>query len=346
MTDFNLAVHCPNPRDATSLYRAFGPLAELRRTMPGLRLCSLPVEITWNSLVQCDALFMQRPFRPNDLALARMAISMNMPIWLDYDDDLFCVPAWNPASPLYNKPAVAQAINDMLALATVVSASTQALADVLQERTQASVVVVPNAINRRLFRRALPERTEDPRERLIVWRGSATHRNDLNFAADACIAVAKEIPTTTWLFLGDAPWFVDYMPPRLVRTAPALDPLEYHALIQQLRPNLWIVPLVDIAFNRSKSMCAWLESSFAGATCIAPAWEEWQRPGIINYSSQADFGVKLRTAASESTSALDALAEKSWQYISSHLTIGVVNERRRAILEGLKRESREPADPI
>lgn len=346
MTDFNLAVHCPNPRDATSLYRGFGPLAELRRSMPGLRLCSLPPEITWNTLAQCDAIFLQRPFRPNDLDLARMACRLRLPIWVDLDDDLFSVPSWNPSSPLYNRPGVAQCIHDVLEIATVVSASTRHLADELQSHTQASVVVVPNAINMRVFRRELPERIEDPRERLIVWRGSPTHRKDLNIAAEACIAVAKENPNVTWLFIGDAPWFVDYMPPRLVRTAPAIDPFEYHDCIRQLRPNIWIVPLVDIPFNRSKSNCAWLEASFAGAASLVPAWDEWRVPGVVNYGSEADFAVKLRSMVAESTSTLDALADKSWQYISSNLTLGLANQKRQAILEGLRREAREPTNPI
>jgi hypothetical protein len=158
---------------------------------------------------------------------------------------------------------------------------------------------------------------------------------DLHLAAEACIDAAKEFPKVTWMFLGDAPWFADCMPDYAVRVAPSLDPMEYFQFIKQIKPTLSIVPLDDCVFNRSKSNCAWIEASWAGAATLAPAWPEWAKPGITNYQNKDDFGAKLRCLLRENVQVHAARARTSWEHVEANLSLSKINERRLKIMEGL-----------
>ena len=326
----NLLVMVPQTTDATSFYRAIGPLAELRRVKKDLALTFVQ-EINWATLDLNDAIFMQRPYSDSQLKICDLAHQNKVPIWLDYDDDLFSVPEWNPCYATYSKESIQKNIATMCAMASVISVSTPALKAKL-DPLNVDVRVVPNAFNERLFGHR-PE-YPDPEERtLIFWRGSKTHRRDLTIIAEACISLSQCHPEMTWFFLGDAPWFADYMTHSSVRCAEPIDPIEYIELLRKIRPTIMLVPLDDCEFNRSKSNIAWIEGSFAGATTIAPAWSEWLRPGVLNYARGA-FERQLSDAINNRPNLWQSNTE-SWQYISECLSLTYVNGLRAKILEDL-----------
>jgi hypothetical protein len=45
-----------------------------------------------------------------------------------------------------------------------------------------------------------------------------------------------------------------------------------------------MVPLHVSDFNRAKSNIGWIEAVHAGAITVAPDFQEWRRPGVINYA--------------------------------------------------------------
>ena len=87
----NLAVLCPSNTDATSFYRGIGPLAEIRRERFNLALTFIN-DVNWSTLKLCDAAFLQRPFTSNHLKIAELVKRNQLPLWIDFDDDLFSVP--------------------------------------------------------------------------------------------------------------------------------------------------------------------------------------------------------------------------------------------------------------
>ena len=328
----NLAVLCPNPSDGTSLYRGHGPLSALRKTMPDLNLCLMPNNIDWSTLSLMDAVFMQRPFRSSDVALCEMIRRIGIPLWVDLDDDLFRVPSWNPCSHIYNDPKIQGYISKCLQAADIVSVSTPHLADQIASLNK-RVMVIPNAWDDNFFPRSQQERQTTGR--LVFWRGSTTHRKDLDFSADVIIDAAKRHPDVSWMFIGDYPWFADRINEQQVIIAQAMDPFIYFDFLNQVLPNIMIVPLEDCQFNRSKSNCAWIEGSYAGSVVLGPAWPEWAQPGVCGYQDQRQFAAKLDTLLDMPTESLDALATKSWHHIEQNLALSKVNLRRKAILEGL-----------
>lgn len=316
---------CPNVLDSTSYYRAGGPLAYLRYTH-GVETI-YPPGVGWVELAGADVLFLQRPCSTEAVKVARMANRMGRPIWIDWDDDPFHVPVSNAAFETYAKKEVRQNILSCLKLAKVVTVSTPALLEIMAPHA-ANVVVVPNAIN--------PMFTVLPAERpktsdAVLWRGSATHTDDLATVGPQLRDLIIENEKTLFGFFG-------YIPAPIVcqdrttafpnvRVRNMSDIFIYFSAVQQFAPRIAVVPLVDDVFNRSKSNIAWLETHVAGAVTLAPEMPEWTRPGIINYRSPAEFREKL-SAMIRGEFDLDTLWKESHAHIVEHLTLDTVNPKR------------------
>jgi glycosyltransferase involved in cell wall biosynthesis len=327
---FNLATICPNSTDATSFYRGVGPLAELRRKRNDLSLCIFN-EVNWATLKLMDAVFMQRPFTNGHLRLCELIKTNKLPLWIDLDDDLFSVPKDNPSFSTYSKPEIQKNIAQCLAMADVISVSTEHLARRLCELNK-NIVVINNALDSRIVGKHHEAAID--RQPLIMWRGSKTHKKDLSTVAESCIKLAEKHPEATWLFMGDAPWFADYMPEQKVICADALDPIEYWDLLGKTKPSIFIVPLDNSPFNHSKSNIAWIEASWAGAATVAPNFGEWKKPGISNYANQGEFCAHVSHLLDYPTKRVK-FAHESWEHIAHNLLLDDVNKQRDNILEGL-----------
>lgn len=328
-----LLFYVANSVDATSLYRACGPFFKLGK-ISDFNLIEAPTSgarTYWTHMSQADAVFLQRPAGMNHLNICRFAKQMGLPLWLDYDDDFLDVPPWNPCHNLYRKEEVIYSIREICKLANVISVSTPELKAKLDQWCS-DVRVVPNAHNDYLFR-DFPKFEEQ--SAIVFWRGSKTHRHDLNLAAEGVLAVAKENPEWVFEFLGDKPWFTDYMPDQQTLSSDPIDPIAYFDHLRVVKPAITIVPLRNHPFNHAKSNIAWIESSYAGACTLAPDFPVWRQPGVTLYRDGADFEVKLRDLMQQSDAHRLRLAAQSWQYIRENLFLSTVNKKRAQILEDL-----------
>ncbi len=111
----------------------------------------------------------------------------------------------------------------------------------------------------------------------------------------------------------------------------------YLEILPNLDYSICIVPLHDNPFNHSKSNIAWLESTYAGAVCLAPNFKEWRKPGIINYTDKEDFSVKLQAMINGEYN-LAALHKRAWDYIQSELSLTKVNELRWNVIKRLLKQ--------
>jgi hypothetical protein len=195
-------------RDPTSFYRCFGPFGELRRDHRGLNL-SFVNEVNWSTCAMLDVAVLQRPNLERHLRMAEVFVENKVPLWVDYDDQVFKCPSWNPNSRHYENPITKKVVAQTLAMADVVTVSTQALADEFAELNQ-NIIVIPNAVNTRLLGPNRPASLEG--RDLIFWRGSRTHREDLNIAARALVTVSEDFPELTFAFQGMDPWFANQNP--------------------------------------------------------------------------------------------------------------------------------------
>jgi hypothetical protein len=319
-----IAAEIPNHRDGTSFYRAMGPLTGLIKT----NHVEVNMKESWNwiELTQCDVFFMQRPFHSQHVAVANMVKKHRKPLWLDFDDDFFSIPESNAAHPMFMNESVHASLKEILSMADAVTVSTLKLKEVYSKYT-ANVHYIPNSFNDHI----LPERTIGKRRKLITWRGGITHEEDLMSVIGQLASVAAANKDWVWNFIGNVPWFVREAIPaaQLIITQP-MEIMEMHQYLMNICSAIHIVPLKNNEFNLSKSNVAWIESAYAGSSCLAPDMPEWRREGITNYKSESDFGWKLQKMIDNC-----AELECGWDQIDRENLTSYTNELRLKILNRL-----------
>ena len=282
----NLAVLSPNPNDATSFYRAMGPLSSLMKSgfLDDLTVLDERT-VSWWNIKHADVLLMQRPASPHHVAIARLACDMSIPLWVDYDDFLWEVPPSNPAHLLYNEKAQT-CMNEICRMANVVTVSTDYLKSMIFD-VNPDIRVIPNVWDPSLVAKDSKRLLRHNPRGGFMWRGSSTHQQDLYDVQPQIMRAMQEIPWG-WTFCGMRPWFI-FSAAKTVGGVPVyqepLDIIQYFRWLSDVKPDCMVVPLHDDSFNRSKSNIAYLEGIAAGAITVAPDFEEWRRPGIINYKA-------------------------------------------------------------
>lgn len=325
-----LKCHFPNPVDATSFYRGLGPLGDLRKNNE--------FEIVrggdwrWAEMKECDACFLQRPFTDDDLTRAKVAKMTRTPLWVDYDDDLFSVPTDNRSYSLYARDGIRKNMATIAAMADQLTVSTPAIAKQLK-KLNPNVTVIPNGLDLD----AAPPRGERNPSKHVLWRGSETHTRDLMTVERHIVTVASDPQFSEWAFnfIGFNPWWIiEQFPPKMGCYSPAMDLYEYMKFLKISNPAVLIVPLHPSKFNMAKSNIAYLEATYAGAVCLAPDFEEFRRPGCMNYDSPEQFETLLRMLITDED-LRRGLAETAWQHVRGNELLVQRNEARLGVLHKL-----------
>lgn len=349
----NILALLPNAIDATSFYRGLGPLVDLQKKLE-FEL-NLVKEVNWATLKPVDLLFLQRPYKDNHVKILELAQDNGVPVWIDYDDDLFSVPRSNQTHKVYGNQKHQNNIAQMLSMANVVTVSTEALkfkfVEILQMVQKAEpnyeglnldpkkIIVVPNAYDEGFVKYRQFLKKQPHQNKLITWRGSNTHDQDLwEFTPALKNAFSKHLDWTL-NFIGEAFWMTieelgkipNIKPTNIVETE-SVDPAQYWKMLYLTAPALIIVPLHDCPFNRAKSNIAWIEGLHAGAVTLAPNWPEWRRPGVINYDNQEDFEQKLDSFMRGEING-ENLYQDGWKYLKENLTLKKVNLIRERIIK-------------
>lgn len=318
-------IMCPEPGDATSFYRGMGPFFELEHVMEDFEFY-YPREAfvyDWTTYSKMDVIFFQRPMMPEHFRLIKEGKDFGVKIWIDHDDNLLEIPESNPAHQKHSRPENRKALMDCMRAADLVTVSTDAL-----KLSDKKFHVVPNAFNERFCKRL--ESVPAQKEKVILWRGTPSHQEDLLHYAPDIIKFKQENPDWTFCFFGFNPWFLKkHMKFEVI---PFCDDLNsYFQIIQEIQPKIQMVTLQNTAFNRAKSNIAWIEGTFAGAVTLAPAdMDEWNRPGIIPYEN-------LQAGLEFATKKADLVQEHmlSNDYIQEHLLLSSVNKKREVLLRDL-----------
>lgn len=260
-----------------------------------------------------------------------MAKDVGVPVILDYDDFLFDLPTDNPAYFLYMAPEKQKAMQYLIENADHIMVSTPDLKQKL-ERLNKNITVVPNAIDMRCF----PYRQEPPkRQKRVLWRGSRTHQRDVFQYCQTIFQTHQKFPDWMWYFIGDNLWVLtDNLEHKRTIVMEPMEWPKYFREIWKMAPSMMLVPLHQHSFNYAKSNIAWIEGAFAGAVTIAPAWPEWDRPGVLTYESEIEFGVQMEKVMSGSVE-VEQLAADAWNYVQDNLTLEKVNKLRIEVLRSL-----------
>lgn len=332
MKSRSILVMCPNAMDATSFYRGFGPMGALKRHM-NLSIASA-TELNWASLGLADLIFLQRPFDMTHVKAIEISKSNRKPVWVDYDDDLINIQPDNPSFRTYGSKEVKKNVQAIIEMADVVTVSTPFLKNQLGQRSE-KVIVIPNALNDFIFKDRKRENVVRS-NRMACWRGSSTHEKDLMSVGSQLIELSHKLKDMSFCFVAYNPWFItEAMHDKRTMVVDGMDVIEYHKFMAKIAPAIQVVPLHDSPFNRSKSNIAWIESCWAGAVTVAPSWQEWERPGVVNYSNPKDFFDCVKELSECTDLALSKQNQLGWEFICDNLLLSKVNEMRIKIINDL-----------
>ena len=316
--------------DSTSFYRANGVWGDLQRRMPNLNITSIDVknlrDFNWSDLNLFDVIFMQRPYSGINMQMARFVKDMNLPLWIDYDDNLFEIPLENRAYDTFMEPKIREQLIEIARLADVITVSTAALKQVY-DNLNSNVVVIPNALNTQFLAKR-PQKTTNT----VLWRGSDTHALDITMFAEPIYTAQEKYTDHEFIYYGYSAWMVPVTPNK--KYFKSTDPILYFKHISQMAPKIMHVPLSDTHFNHCKSNIAYLEGTYAGAVCLVPDWPEWQLPGTVRYKDETDYLEKLELMLNNKQNFKRMNAE-AWEYIEQNLTLKIVNFQREDILQTL-----------
>lgn len=324
----------PNSNDAMSLYRGRLPLIRLQKKYrneiefhPNSRGGEVHTE--WDYLNIFDMVFIMRPTGKHMVDVVDACNLFNIPVWVDFDDLLTDIPLDNPAHSPNRQSKINEDIDRILDGCTFATFSTEYLMKTMGKNILHKSHVVPNALDLELFRKPCMIGTS----KKILWRGSHTHDRDLSeFQIPIRDIVRKsQQENSGWMmeFMGMNPMYItDYVD---AYYTPYMNKSSYFSYLSKINGKINIVPLShrdkEIDFNKSKSNISWLETLYGGMISLAPDWDEWKKPGIINYTSKQDFGEKL-IAMMNGEFNLEKLRQESWQYIRENLTLEKTNEIR------------------
>lgn len=277
-------VWLPANEDGCSLWRMFLP--HLRYPGSVYKTQSPGQAMSIGSLKGFQVAVVQRLVSPANLAAMNMLKENGIKIIYDLDDNIWNVPKYNPAYPIFRNKAVLHGAEKCAKAADIITTSTSWLATAVKRRLGDSVKieVVENAVDFDLF---YPARKKSKRSYTVIgWAGTPTHHIDLTYAMNALAKVMRMRSDIRCEFLGSKklPEQIEecinrgYISADRCRTLPWVSPKEYPAWVSNLGWDLSLAPLaVGNEFNNSKSNIKLLEAAAIGIPCLASPTLEYSK---------------------------------------------------------------------
>lgn len=327
----------PNDLDGVSIYRHWGPMLDLEK-QGHVKLIAMPessLQLTnWQYYEKCDFAFISRPAKNRDYYFIKECEKYGLPIWVDVDDNIFCVTDDNQAYDYYSSEESQKFALFGLKSAKILTVATNRLRSFLKENFALDSTLIPNAIHDRFWKM---RRRINYNNNKILWRGSASKMADLLYFERELIQLNIMHSEREWHFMGLNPYFISRkIKDHKIKQYKAQNYIDYMHEIINLNPSHSFVAMIDSEFNRTRSSNAWVESTLAGAVTLAPSWPEWQRPGIFNYSgSRESFSDTFKEFLNLKPSDISTLHEQSLEQIKNNYLLSITNQLRLDIINKL-----------
>ena len=296
----------PNKEDATSLYRGHGVMCELHKVSN--IDCVFPetiynvnekqIGLSYLTAKGGDVFFLQRPDQDSHIAALQLAKSLNMPIVIDFDDNLLKVEWHNPYHQInsLNNVNYKKNVERSLNIADAVIVSTKAMKKDFLKHNK-NIYVVNNAFDNYVNTLATNYNIDS---NVVLWRGSRTHERDFNLLKNEYETIIKDNPDFVFVFWTTKGWgcFEELESKyKNVKMKEAVHTFEYNLHLKNLKPALTTVSLEDTEFNRAKSNIAKLETVANGSLCISNNFDEWgwNSDDLCLYKTPQEFLEKTTT---------------------------------------------------
>jgi hypothetical protein len=320
----------PNPKDATSFYRAIGPLSSMEKDYAiTYDVLTTGDELSWIKMLKYDVVFLQRPCIDAHMQAIKLAKQLGKPVWVDFDDDVFTIPRDNPAHLYYSQNNVRDTVKSAISWADMVTVSTEALRSAYSSLSE-KILVCRNAYNDTL----ITSFREPKKQKIICWRGTNTHERDVRHFATEIISIMKENPDWKFACLGANWWFLSEELNEQYMFQATTSVIQFFSMLYDVGAAIQIVPLFDNEFNKSKSNIAWQEASIAGSACVVPTFKEWEECDGAKYTGVTGFGESIRYLINNPNHR-DQMVAQSRKMLDEQFKLSHVNKKRIAGLEAL-----------
>lgn len=265
MSRIKISVITPDGANSIATYRSIGPFMKLPDSEFDIRIFDGRKGYNlWEAILFGDIVFTHAIFDEKSVRICDTVKKAGKRLWIDWDDDLSCVPAWNR-----NHAAFANCERNLIAIAKmadVVTVTSSALVAQAKKWGGKNVIYLPNAIDDDF--RCLP--THD-RTDVIVWRGGDSHIADTIAGKETFRVLGADHEI---VFIGSCPDLAWSLP--RWRHFGITDYANYITLLNSLAPTAMFVPLVDHPFNAAKSDIAAQECWLVGANLIHSGLGEYR----------------------------------------------------------------------
>jgi hypothetical protein len=329
-----IAIIAKRIESAVTYYRANAVFSELCRANNWQCGIYEPRTLTDDFLHTFDIVFFHRPILPSETFVLWKAKKAGIKVWLDIDDLLWAIPLANPARTMFSPDDQSELLTNIIN-ADVVTCTTKALADAIQQQFNRTAIIIPNAYNDR--HGEAQAFNKEPKRKTILWRGSNTHDGDLFVHRSAF----REYKDLQHLFFGSLPWYLHEQYGGHLKTLYHSNftqtIIQYLEELRKINPTFMIVPLEDNEFNRAKSNIAAIEATmYAGAVTIYPSYmpEFTKFPGIP-YDNAAHLGKILAEIDREPAARFAHVHRAAVDYVNATLKLSDVNQARAQVAQWL-----------
>lgn len=260
LTDPPIITFLPASLDGCALYRMFIPhLNIVNSRFAGVNQGDLP----FTAIADADVAVVQRLMDDRNWNAMIAMKREGLKIIYDLDDNMWNIPKYNPAYSLFKDTT---GFKKCAIESSIVTVSTEPLKRAAEQNIDfkgLEVVVVPNAIDTKLFH-PLPKKDKD--YVTVAWAGTATHSQDL-------LQVSRQLPTllqsepsmhlsVTGMKIEE---FQDH--PRYTQID-YVSVAEYPSRLASWGFDIMLAPLEDNPFNRCKSNIKMLEATALGVPIL------------------------------------------------------------------------------
>lgn len=264
----------------------------------------------------CDISVFQRVTEKEHLDLMRAVKSQGKKIYSEADDNYFDIPLRNSGRAYYLPKK--EIIEEMFKLSDGVTVTTDALKEYYSYLNK-NIQVIPNAFDVEMFDVTPPiqqlyicngarnqitvDQFNEARKdkKFVCWAGSPTHEEDLEIV----LKPLKKLIERENVIVGMGAYVHGYMlkeyPKDNLFCFGVVPSQGWISMLQFLKPDVWIAPVVKNEFNRGKSNIKLLESSLMGSVFVGTDFDTYSGYGFdcfLTENTEYDWWRNLRYAVS------------------------------------------------
>lgn len=302
--------------DASSFYRLL-PLDYLRSDSFTVTRSS-ERDIHFSVISGYDVIIFLRPTSEYHMSAIQQCKDQGKIVIGDWDDDVLHLNRENPMYEIYEQDK-GSAVK-CLKLCDEVWVATEGIRQSFAIYSS-SIHVIPNAHNDTIF----PVKKKKPfsYNKMCMWRGGGSHEGDIytKGITESIVNLINNNETWNFYWLGMRFKFIEMRVTKgnFYRNDGG-SPIQFYRMMHDFNPCVFIYPLATNVFNKSKSLCSFIEATYSGAAVFGnKSLPEFNKEFIGEFSENI-----LKTSMTE----LKKMNDKAWKFVQDHLLLSKVNELR------------------